>query len=252
MKHFQTRLNADGTICVDYYNEELYTFETAQTIKKTAEYIEKLTGKQIRRFPFSVTHCDSCGHPIVTNRDYLDMIRCRNCGESFQYLPQTSETNQALLKSINDAMGYRLQNCNAYRAYILVFIPEQVDVSNLSRIMRRFGFTAAHCGGEIYEMLLNIGADQGWLSPDCRVAFSKTVLDERDCILDDKIPRVEACARFLTNYISEQINTVSIHLRPEIENDAPIGKGQSGIKMEIEQLTAEGKIEEALKLLEQL
>lgn len=252
MKHLQTRLNTDGTICLDYYDEELYTAETAETIKKCADYIEQQTRKRIRRFPFSVTHCDSCAHPIVTNRDYLDEIMCRNCGKSFRYLPQRNETNQVLLKSINDAMGYRLQDCKAYRAYMLAFIPTQADASDLDQIMKLFGFEATHCEGEIYEFLLNTGTNHGWLLPDCKVVFSKTELDEWDYIFEHKIPRVEACVRFIAKYFPDEIKTVSIHLRPEIENDAHVKKNQSDIKKQIERLTAAGRIEEALKYLEKL
>jgi hypothetical protein len=114
------------------------------------------------------------------------------------------------------------------------------------------GFQAARGEGEIYELLLKAGAARKWTSPGCTVGFSKTVLDERDCIFDDKIPRVEACARFITNYYSNQIKTASIHIRAGIEDDASASKAQMEIKKQIEQLTAEGRIEEALKLLEQV
>ena len=252
MNHVQTRMNTDGTICLDYYNDELYTSDTADTIRKTTDYIESKVRRKIRRFPFYVTTCEHCRHRIVTNRDYLDEIKCQNCGKEFRALPSTNDTDLVLAKGINDAMSYELKPCTGYVVYMLSFIPEKADPSILNPITQMFGFRAEHCEGEIYDALLQVGVRHGWVTRNCKVGFSKTVLDERDHLFDGTIPRIESCARFITKYSSNQIKTVSMHVNPGEMNVDSGKKNSAQIKQQIEDLIAQGKYEEALKLMENL
>lgn len=246
MNHVQTKINTDGTICIDYYNSELYLSDIANTIKNIIEYIES-TNNEVRRFPFYVANCENCSISILTNRDYLDEIKCQQCGHVFCSFPNSNSMNQILQKKVNDMLGYKLYKCDGYNAYMLAFIPEGVDHSNLGEIMKGFGFCAEHCDGVIYENLLEIGQMKGWLTKGCKVGFGKMELGENDFIFDDRIPRVESCARFITKYSYDQIKTVSIHVPVEIKE-----KTKTNIKDQIEKLVAEGKMDEAMKLMEEL
>ena len=150
-------------------------------------------------------------------------------------------------KKVNDILGYKINKCDGYNAYMLAFIPNGFDYSDLGEIMKSFGFYAEHCEGIIYENLLEIGQMKGWLTKECKVGFGKMELGENDCIFDDRIPRVESCARLITKYSHNQVKTVSIHVPIQLNE-----KTETNIKDQIEKLVAEGKMDEAMKLMEKL
>lgn len=69
MQHVQLKVNLDETVCFDYYEENLYSAEVVNTIKTLVANIEHQVKRKVRRSPFIITKCESCGHLVITNRD---------------------------------------------------------------------------------------------------------------------------------------------------------------------------------------
>lgn len=251
MRRIQMRVNIDGTICLDYYEEELYSSDIPATLVKYVKYLDS-KGHKIRRFPFYITKCNKCGQTILTNRDYFDELKCQNCGNTNLCAPVRNNMNRALLKSVHDALGFNLKECDGFVVYMLSFIQKGTDTSLLNDILPAFGFKAEHCEGHIYNRLLEAGSGNGWLREGTKVGFSKTLLDKDDAIMDGTIPRVEACARLLSKL---KVDTISIHLSPDEDAEySAAGKKQEKIDKRalIERLIAEGKFDEALRLVDEL
>lgn len=266
MKHMQFKYNLDGTICLDYYEDELYTNDVVNTLRDIIGFF-KSNNIDVRRYPFPVTKCKKCGHTLLTNRDYLDEIKCQNCGETFDCVPVINDMNKALLNEIHGTLGYKLQGCEGFIVYMLAFVPKGADISLLDEIMKAFGFCPERCKGRVYERLLSIARVQGWITEDCKVTFYRMVLDNNDVLFENTIPRVESCARAIKKYVDNSINSISIHLIPgemgiEDANNADDSDNQERTvdtvrskpekRKQIEQLMIDGKIDEALKLLDEL
>lgn len=254
MQHVQLKVNLDETVCFDYYEENLYSAEVVNTIKTLVANIEHQVKRKVRRSPFIITKCESCGHLVITNRDILEVVKCQNCKKDFVVysISEEDKMSDALLDEIHDTLGYKLEKRNEYIVYMLAFIPQTVDPSLISKIMRRYGFSATHCEGELYEKMLSYGQYNGWLTPNCKVGFGKTVLDDRDCLFDGVIPRVEACARFIQKYTENEVKTISAHVAPKKDLDKPSRFHQFDIRERIEKLVAEGKMEEAAALMDEI
>ena len=252
MKHLQTKLNIDGTVCIDYYDNDLYSANTADTIKKSVTYIKNLMGREIRRYPFSVTKCKNCGIAVITNRDYLDEIKCQNCGKTFLQIPVRNEINQALLRKVHSELCYHLKEAVGLSVYMLIILGKDVTQSILEPVLKNFGFHGEHCTGNIYELLLREGRDRGWITAESKVAFCSTQLGENDCLFDETIPRVEACARVFTRLSENRIRTISTHVKSREEKKSSEYMEREQIRRRIERLTAEGRLEKAMQLMSTL
>lgn len=254
MRHVQLKMNLDDTVCFDYYEENIYSAEVINTIQTLIGNIERQTKRQVRRSPFIITKCENCGHLVITNRDVLEIVSCQNCKEDFvvNSISENTKMNDVLLTEIHTSLGYQFQKCNDYTVYMLAFIPQTVDPSIVNTIMRRYGFVATHCEGNLYESMLNLGQYNGWITPNCKVGFGKTILDERDCLFNGLIPRVEACARFLQKYTDNQVKTISTHEAPKRTTDNSSIRDQLNLRKQIEKLVAEGKLEEAASLMDEI
>ncbi len=252
MRHLQMKVNLDETFCLDYYEEEFYSADVAATLNKYVLYFKSI-GKEIRKFPFYVTKCNHCGQIILTNRDYLDALKCQNCGKVLSCVPIDNNMNKVLLKEVHDTLGFNLQTGEGYVAYLLAFIPEEADISLLNHILKNYGFSAEHCDGNIYNLLLYLGKEKNWLTEETKVGFCKMNLNEKDVIFDGIIPRVEACARAITKCFENKVKTASIHLKPSLLNDDKSSIRYKAEKRElIERLVNDGNLEEALKQIDDL
>lgn len=254
MQHVQLKVNLDDTICFDYYVEHLYSAEVPNSVKTLVSNIEHQVKRKVRRSPFIITKCENCGHIVITNRDVLEIVTCQNCEDDFAVYSISEEDKMSvlLLDEIHNVLGYKLVKCNEYIVYMLAFIPETVDPLLISKILRRYGFEATHCEGELYEKMLAYGRYNGWITPNCRVGFGKTMLDDRDCLFDNVIPRVEACARFIQKSTDNAVKTISTHVTPKKALHAFPQKIQSDIRERIDMLIAEGKMDEAVALMDEL
>ena len=254
MNHLQTRINMDGTLCLDYYDTELYSSDTVKTISNAAKYLEKHSIATIRRFPFYVTECIHCKHPIITNRDYYDEIVCQNCGMLFKTKRSNDDIDKILLNNIHKALGYNIQECIGHIAYLLIIAPEFIDSSKLQiihNILTKFGFSAELCEGNIFQTLLQCGKDRGWIGNNNIIYLEKIILDDNDCILDNTVPRVEACSRFIRKQAQNQIKTISTHIPPKISYESRAKTKEEMIRNQINKLVSEGKMTEALKYVDE-
>lgn len=252
MKHLQTKINMDGTICLDYYDSNLYSVDTAETVRNSVAYIERVTGREVRRYPFSVAECDQCGIELVTNRDFGDIIKCQNCGKEFLQVPKMNNTTLALLKNVHKALGYQLHDAVGLTVYMLIIIEKDVDKSILKLVLNKFGFRGEQCSGDLYEKLLHESMNMGWITSESEVAFCSTNLDDKDCLFEGTIPRVEACARLFTRLSSNSIKTISIHVPSTKNGNGNETTRRQFLEQRIAELVKEEKMSEAIKLMDEL
>ena len=245
MNHIQTKLNLDTTICVDYYSDSLLTNETIAEMKRISEYIQENLARHLRDNPFSMTRCVHCGHLILTNRDYLDTIKCQNCNHEFPMLPIHGNAIDGFINKLHAHFDYEIRGCEHMLAYMLCVLPNNQEADLLFKILEAYGFRPSE-KNNLYARLLHVAKIQNWVTENSVFVYAVTELTSQDCIFKGHIPRVEACSRMI-RHVFKSASTVSA----DVSADSTPTQSYT-IREQIEQLIAENRLEEATKLLEQL
>lgn len=246
MKHYQLKINMDKTFCADYYTNTLFSSDTIIELKNATEQAQSKLGIPFRKHPFSVVQCQQCGQWIISNRDMYEQFLCQHCKQETVMNMIESEEISSLLEQIHNTFGYTVESCNGMYCYMACVMPTNERTEQILQVLDRFGFEQAeHDGGQFTKIMLLLCL-KNWYSSDKTLLYVVTKLTSRDCIFAGAIPRVEACDRVLRRVVAP-IYTVSSHA-----NEAPQRDRKQFIKMRVEELVAEGKMDEAMKLMDKL
>lgn len=246
MKYYQIKINLDQSFCADYYSDTIFSSETSKEIREATEFASTMTTFPFRKHPFSIVRCEHCGQWIISNRDVYERFKCQNCKQETSMKTIEGEEFSALLDQIHNAFGYNIEPCESLYCYMACLLPNGADREQFLHVLKIFGFEQTEQTGSQFTKIMLMLIVQEWYSPSKTIIYAVTPLTNHDCLFEGVIPRVESCDRAIRR-IASPVYTVSAHAA-----EAPNRDRKHFVKRYIEDLIAEGKLDEAQELLSKL